>query len=528
MSRIERLQRWKGPVGLAALAVAICSLVLAAPASGQSRRGLEVSVLYGDGRIPEEIPAFEMQEGSRELYITDFDLSRIFHATRFWDASTRKLVLRMNDQRFELTVDTRYVSADGEGVLMRVPVLYKDGSIMIPMEFLTSILAHRIPERIEWDSTQRELTLGIVGYNISDLGFESDDKETRVTIDLAEPLFHHVNAETPGLLRLKLYGGKLNPRQFDIQEKHGLVSRVRAEQTARDAFLYFEVGLTTSRFKVVTRDDAMQIVLVLEKESLPPIPDPDYVGKKMLEITDDTGLGRRYIFVKTVVIDPGHGGPDKGKVGPSGILEKDVNLEIAERLKQILEDELDLNVILTREDDRLVPLHRRTEVANQNDADLFISIHCNGWFGGQASGFETFFLSPAKTEWDAEVARVENASAGFEEAKVSSEAFDDLNFILWDLVQNEYINESSTLAELVQVELAERLDIRNRGVKQAGFHVLKGARMPAILIEVAFLSNPREEALLKNRRFQQDVVEGITAGISSFKERHEISLGRRP
>jgi N-acetylmuramoyl-L-alanine amidase len=512
----------------ATVVLSVFSLLLPRAAAAQSSSGEQkVSVFYAEGRAPEQIPAFRLYEESSELYVTDFDVARIFHGTRYWDSSLRQLAFRVGDQRFEVTVGSRLVRAGDTTLLLRVPVLYREGSVMLPMEFLTEAVSGRVPERVAWDATQRRLTLGIAGYNVSSMSFEADAEATRVTIELEEPLLHHVNAETPGLLRLKLYGARLHPRFFSETETKGLVRDVRAEQTARDAFLYFDLNLSTSRYKVETSEDGRELQLVLEKEELPDIPEPDYVGKKMLEIRDDAGVGRRFLAVRTVVIDPGHGGPDKGRVGPSGALEKDVNLEIAKRLKEELEDELDVRVVLTREEDVLVPLYRRSEIANQEGADLFISVHCNGWFGGTAGGVETFFLSPAKTEWDAGVARTENASMGFEESRVSMEAFDDLNFILWDLAQNEYINESSSLAEMVQRELASRLDIRNRGVKQAGFYVLKGARMPAILIETAFLSNPREESLLTSGRFQRRVVEGIAAAVLAFKNRYELSLGRR-
>ena len=168
---------------------------------------------------------------------------------------------------------------------------------------------------------------------------------------------------------------------------------------------------------------------------------------------------------------------------------------------------------------------RPLPAAGSSYSSIFVSIvrRCNGWFHPDAGGFETFFLSPARTEDESRLAREENASIQFENPGLSPEEADDLDFILWDMVQNEFITESSELAELIQQELSEVLDIRNRGVKQAGFKVLKGIQMPAVLIEAAFLSNPEEERLLQDPDFQRRIVRGIVEGIRRFQNRYAAS-----
>jgi N-acetylmuramoyl-L-alanine amidase len=165
---------------------------------------------------------------------------------------------------------------------------------------------------------------------------------------------------------------------------------------------------------------------------------------------------------------------------------------------------------------------RRAEIANSEGADIFVSLHCNGWFHPDAGGYETFFLSQAKTEEATRLAMEENASMQFEGTGVSAEELDDLGFMLWDMVQNEFVTESSQLAELIQRELGEVIDIRNRGVKQAGLIVLKGCRMPAVLVEAAFLSNPQEERLLADRRFRDEVARGIAEAIQRYRTRHSV------
>jgi len=221
----------------------------------------------------------------------------------------------------------------------------------------------------------------------------------------------------------------------------------------------------------------------------------------------------------TVVIDPGHGGRDPGAKGPRGTREKDVVLKIALDLAEVLESR-GIRTLLTREDDTFVPLGERTRFANRRNADLFVSLHANAATRSSAEGFETYFLSAAKTEDARRVARMENAAIRYENPAIDPESLDDLNFILWDLAQNEYLRESSALAEILQEDLGRRLPHPSRGVKQAPFAVLNGAFMPAVLFESAFISNPREESLLNDPRFRTRLVEGLAESIVTYFDQY--------
>lgn len=221
----------------------------------------------------------------------------------------------------------------------------------------------------------------------------------------------------------------------------------------------------------------------------------------------------------TVVIDPGHGGRDPGAKGPRGTPEKDVVLKIALDLAEVLESR-GIRALLTREDDTFVPLAERTRFANRRNADLFVSIHANAATRSSAEGFETYFLSAARTEDARRVARMENAAIRYENPAIDPESLDDLNFILWDLAQNEYLRESSALAEILQEDLGRRLPHPSRGVKQAPFAVLNGAFMPAVLFESGFISNPREESLLNDPRFRTRLVEGLAESIVTYFDQY--------
>jgi N-acetylmuramoyl-L-alanine amidase len=223
---------------------------------------------------------------------------------------------------------------------------------------------------------------------------------------------------------------------------------------------------------------------------------------------------------KTVVIDPGHGGLEVGARGRFGTLEKDITLPISQKLKSIIERKLAFRVVLTRDRDVDVSLERRSAIANNNKAFVFISIHANGYPGRNARGSETYFLNLNATDEEARrVAYIENNST--ELSQVSGEHQDDIMMILWDMAQAAYLRQSSQLAELIQHELNTLLGTRNRGVKQAPFKILTGVACPAVLVEVAFISNPDEERKLQTENFQNSVAEAIYTGLSKYLERSQ-------
>ena len=222
---------------------------------------------------------------------------------------------------------------------------------------------------------------------------------------------------------------------------------------------------------------------------------------------------------RIIVIDPGHGGVEHGAVGPTGLLEKDVTLVLARRLRVALQEvDPSVTVVLTRDEDRLVGLDERTAVANHNEADLFLSIHLNGSPRASAHGAETYYLSTDATDDEArQLAALENRSMRSD----ASEEDDPLDLVLWDLAQNRHLGESSALAESVQIQLNLLTGTRDRGVRQAPFRVLMGAMMPAVLIEVGFISNPEEEQKFRRSTYLNRVVDALVAAIGEFLENLE-------
>ena len=219
--------------------------------------------------------------------------------------------------------------------------------------------------------------------------------------------------------------------------------------------------------------------------------------------------------VGRVVIDPGHGGHDTGGVGPNGLREKDLVLDVAERLGGLIEEKMGSEVVYTRTDDRFLSLRQRTKKANRNHADLFVSIHANSSRIRGIRGVETYYLSLTTNSWALAVASRENAAA--------ERSIHELRKLLSTIALTEKIQESREFATHVQSALykglaSETKGLRDRGVRKAPFMVLLGVEMPAVLAEIGFLSNPRDEKLLKTSAYRQKIAVHLYKGISRYSE----------
>jgi N-acetylmuramoyl-L-alanine amidase len=215
-----------------------------------------------------------------------------------------------------------------------------------------------------------------------------------------------------------------------------------------------------------------------------------------------------------IVIDAGHGGHDTGTVGPTGLMEKDLCLDVALRLGRIIQQKLPAaDIVYTRADDTFIPLEERTRIANDAKADLFISIHANSSPDHGARGVETYYLNLQGSADSMEVAARENAAA--------QQNVHDLEDLVKKIARTEKIGESRELAADIQDSLSKRIQktakpVKNRGVRKAPFVVLIGADMPSILTEISFLSNPADEQLLKKPDHRQHVAEGLYAGVIEY------------
>ncbi len=230
------------------------------------------------------------------------------------------------------------------------------------------------------------------------------------------------------------------------------------------------------------------------------------MGDRTLARTLGLKIGR-------IVVDAGHGGHDTGTIGPDGVMEKDIVLDVALRLGRLLETRLGADVIYTRDDDTFIPLETRTAIANEHQADLFISVHANSSSDPTARGVETYYLNFTSNADALEVAARENA--------VSQKSIYELQDLVKKITLKDKIEESRELAADVQESLYSGLatrhsSLKDRGVKKAPFVVLIGANMPSILAEISFVSNPTDEAKMDTPEYRQKIAESLYKGIAKY------------
>jgi N-acetylmuramoyl-L-alanine amidase len=215
--------------------------------------------------------------------------------------------------------------------------------------------------------------------------------------------------------------------------------------------------------------------------------------------------------IQTIAIDPGHGGDDLGTQGMAGVREKDLTLAIARRAKAAIEARLGIRVLLTRDGDRDVPLEDRTAVANNNKADLFISLHANSSFRPETAGASIYYAA-----FDDNLAPA--GLGGGDRVPTFSGAMRDLELVAWDLAQTHHLDQSRAFATILEERLRDRIPLAPQPVERAPLTVIESANMPAVFVDIGFLTNPAQEKLLAGNEFQNDLVQAMTDAIVRFRD----------
>jgi N-acetylmuramoyl-L-alanine amidase len=406
--------------------------------------------------------------------------------------------------------DSRFGVVRDDLIEMPVAPITIEGKPFVPWQFFQGLLAKIASQDVTWDPATHTLSVRplqreVVGIQVSVANVQGISK---VVLTLTAPGEYTIGKE-PQAYTIRFKSPIRPPFAQETYEDPHIArltfsgSDLRIELTAADV-----VG---DSYQL---ENPPRIVLDLRKAAGPvqgtPLPLP---GLKPQELPG----------IRTIVIDPGHGGKEVGAVGAEGLLEKDLTLALSQKLAEALSKRVGARVVLTREDDSLVSLDQRTALANQYKADLFLSVHLNAAVVKDAKGSETYFLSlEASDELARRAAETENASAS---SAAAPDPSSDLKLILWDLAQQAYLDESSRFAQAVQEEMNAATGVGNRGVKQAPFKVLVGATMPAALVEVGFISNPEEEEKLQTDSFQNLMVDAIVRAVQRYKTDYETRIG---
>ncbi len=391
--------------------------------------------------------------------------------------------------------------------------------LKVPLEVLEIAIGEPLNYHFTWNPDERLLEVSRPEQRMlrGAVNLRHQYQVSLVEIEFSEVPRYRVerrgaSEESPGALEIQLIGDRLETPIRTPQETDPLVERV---VVAPDRLrLELVAGAVADEPRLLLHPRVRLVIEVFGGTgALPPsVGDSQEAAGKAPRRSR-----RRAPGIRTIALDPGHGGTETGAVGPGGSAEAQLALLIARALRLQLERRLPVKVILTRTEDVDMPLETRTALANENQADLFISLHFNSSFGSRPRGAETYFLSrEASDQLAAAVAAEENNTAA-----PGDDPELDLQMILWDLAQSYHLAESQRFANLVQEELNLALGLRDRGVKQAPFTVLMGAKMPAVLVELGFLSNPEEEEKLRSPLYRAELVDALVRAVGRFKRQIE-------
>jgi N-acetylmuramoyl-L-alanine amidase len=495
---------------VAAFAAALSLLSVALPA--QQSAALPYTVVTRAARQPLAARTINGQE----MFALD-DLVRLFNLTVREDGAGGGLTITTGNQTILLSTQQPLASIGGRMTsLPAAPV--REGRVWyVPVDFVARGIAAVSPTKIELRKPSRLLLVGDVRMPRLAIRVEPLGTQTRVTLDVSPPTPHTVAQEGTRLV-IRFEADALDAADLRANTTTDTVAGAHLGDTPQSVAI--ELGPRFASFRAADQPGpagATRIQIDLTSQTETPAPNtppatvtpgqpPAPETPPLLDLPPSGGL-------RTIVIDPGHGGDDAGAKGTQGTLEKTVTLAVARRLKAAIEARLGTRVLLTRDGDQTVGLDQRAAVANNNKADLFISLHANASVRPNVAGAEVFYLA-----LDGYGEAAQKAAQGPRDAlPVVGGGTRDIEVIPWEMAQARYIDQSGALARATEAALRDRVPMSVRSLQQAPFRVLVGANMPAVLVELGFLTNgPQEQQLLADDH-QATLAQALLDGIMRFR-----------
>ena len=503
----------RGPLQMARVFLRLVALCALWPQGAQlSAQALNESltVVSSDGR--QTIRTIRTRQ--RDMVALD-DLAEIF-GLEIDDSGDRTANVTSGGQVIIITADQQLVSVAGRLVSLRAAPRRADGQWLVPLDFLMRALDPVLDTSLELRQRSRLVLIGDVVVPRVNGRYRPRGGGAELALEVTPSAPYTVDRED-GRLVVRFEADALD---LDRLPAPGGELVIGIAPDPSSAGLLIDLGPAFEAFSVSSRpirDDGVELVIELSAgarttESVPtPTPTPPEIGSSAGgdPLPDLTAPPT----VRVVAVDAGHGGSDDGTRGASGTLEKEITLSIARRLRDQIEGRLGLRVILTRNRDDDVPLDARAAVANNNKADLFISLHVNASIRRSANGAEVSYLS--MEEYGDEARALAGREAQL--VLVIGGGVRQIDLVQWEMAQVQYLNRSARLADIVHEELSRRVPMSTRGVQEAPFRVLVGANMPAVLIEMGFISNQGDEQRLRSAQFQNAVVDALTDSVLRFR-----------
>jgi N-acetylmuramoyl-L-alanine amidase len=490
---------------IAACLVAVSLLSLRVPA--QQPAAAPYTVVSKEGRRP--LPVRNI--GGQEMFALD-DLARLFGLTVREDAAAGAITVTSGAETIVLSLQQPLASIAGRMISLPAAPAREGRSWYVPVDFVGRALGPGATARIELRKASRLVLSGDIRMPRIAARVEPLGSVTRVTLDVA-PATPHAVAQDGARLVIRFDADALDAPDLRAAPTETL-QNIRVGDAPQA--ITIDLGPRFASFRASDQagaGNALRIVidLMAQTETPPPgtapatVPPPGAAGPPPL-------LDLPTAAPRTIVIDAGHGGDDTGARGAQGTLEKNVTLAVARRLKAALEARLGVRVLLTRDGDQPVPADQRAALANNNKADLFISLHANASLRPSVSGAEVYYLGLQGAEsGDASAARAAEAlpivGGGTREIEITP----------WETAQARHLEQSAGLARAVAAALRDRVPLNARALQQAPFRVLVGANMPAVLVEMGFLTNAPQERQLASDEYQNAVAQALLDAIVRFR-----------
>lgn len=487
-----------------------CLLALATGLSSQTAAAPSLTLLSKDGRRP--LPLVLVAD--QEMVALD-DLATAFQLTVHEEA-LGAVTVSYKGKTIVLTPDQALASVSGRLVSLPSPPTRNGRRWLVPVEFISRALGLVYDARLDLRKPSRLLVVGDLRVPRITVRYDPLGASGRLTID-ATPRALAVVTQDGDHLTLKFDADALdvpNP-PLPAQPPQNLLQGVRVVDALT---LAVDLGPRFSGFKATTQpvDTTMRMVIDLLGPAETPTPQPAGAspatpGPPATPELPPT-FGQAPFAMHTIAIDPGHGGEDEGVKGAGGAKEKELTLAIARRTKAVIEARLGLRVLLTRDDDRRVPIDERTAIANNNKADLFISLHANGSMRKTTTGASILYAGFEKDATEA------SSAGGAQRVPTFGGGARDIELVLWDLAQTRHLDRSAAFASLLQQQLRDRVPLAEQSVDRAALRVLESANMPAVLVEMGYLSNADQEKLLTSDPFQNAVVQAVVDAVVRFRD----------
>lgn len=468
--------------------------------------------------FPSGVP-HSIQALSRDniLYLSAETFAEIFSYSVYSNEKNYKIIIRAGLKNIKLSPLNPFVMIDDAIFQMAFETQIEGNTLYIPMAAFLDAVGRQLPDQVVLNQKQKVLAKFHNPNNISAIAIEEKSNGTLIRISTTKDfketdISHFIRRE---YLYVTLLGGRLDSTKLASDLQTGMIKKILPFQLENAAQISFMLDRKVQDEKIFVQPGEVLISLRTEKD----------IGTDSNQTRLD--VNKKRWLIDRIIIDPGHGGHDPGAPSPySDLVEKEVNLDIALRLKNLIETNLkDIEVLMTRDTDKFVAVKDRTKFANAHEGKLFISIHCNANPSRSLRGASTYILGTKRTEEALAVAEAENSVIKFEESSDAYTEMEDAAHILNAIAQSSYLKESEDLAQIVNANISKKANLTNKGVYQAGLYVLMGAAMPRILIETAFISNSWEEKLLRRRDFRQKVAEAIYESVKTFKEKSEKGIG---